>query len=87
MSVCRSCLEPIVWATTAEGNKMPLDAEPHEEGNVRLLEDGTCEVVGPLETLIAAGEGVRLHRSHFATCPEAAHWRGTTRAEVERVDG
>lgn len=87
MSKCRSCLAAIVWARTEDGKAMPLDAEPHEEGNIRLLEDGTCEVVGPLEALIARGEGMELRRSHFATCPEAAHWRGRTRKEVERVDG
>jgi len=49
---------------------MPLDAEPHEEGNILL------EVDPPHGTVVKVVEpGAGLYRSHFATCPHAAGHR------------
>lgn len=50
---------------------MPLDAEPSQDGNVRLA-DGRAEVLGPLE---ATASREVLYLSHFATCPQAASHR------------
>lgn len=58
---------------------MPLDLDPHPDGNVRLGWVG-----GELLALVLAGaelEGARvepggnLYRSHFVTCPDADRWR------------
>lgn len=69
---CRSCGARLVWATTAAGEPMPLDAEPVPGiGNVRLA-DGRAEVLGPLE---AAASSEVLYTAHFATCPDAAMHR------------
>ncbi len=62
---CKSCGKPILWATTPAGKAMPLDAESETWW---LLEGG-----------VAIGEsrcrGVVVHRSHFATCPQAGEHR------------
>lgn len=76
---CRSCQQPIRWATTPAGRVMPLDLDPHPDGNVRLGWVG-----GEQLALVLAGaelEAARiddpraLYRSHFATCPDADRWR------------
>ena len=45
---------------------MPVDAVPHERGNLCLLGD---RLVGPDEP------GATRHISHFATCKDAVNWR------------
>lgn len=67
---CRSCGAPVIFATTANGTSMPLDAVPYLGGNVRLVDGWRAEVVGPLEAM-----DVELYGSHFATCPQAKEWR------------
>lgn len=75
-STCRSCGRPIRWAKTPGGKAMPLDLEPHPQGNVTLGEDGMAQVLGDMLTRAAAANaGVRLYRSHFATCLHAAAHR------------
>lgn len=63
---CRSCGDPILWVKTVNGYRMPLDAEPAENGNIVLL-DGVAHVrkdqTGP------------RYLSHFATCIHAASHR------------
>lgn len=78
MSACNSCHAPVIWAETRTGKRMPVDTRPHPDGNVRIVAHPSgvqmAEVLGPLE--VAAAEQP-LHRSHFATCPNAAqHRRG-----------
>lgn len=74
-TVCSSCEREIVWALTARGKRMPLDADPVEEWtDLRgkfVLRDGVAlaAVNAPPE----AGEQVYV--SHFATCPQAAQHR------------
>lgn len=34
---CRSCSARIVWAVTSRGRPMPVDAEPHPDGDIRLI--------------------------------------------------
>jgi hypothetical protein len=70
--VCRSCGAPIVWARTDSGKRMPVDADPSEDGTLVLEQAGAvlrAHVVGTVP-----GEGSR-HRAHFATCPDAESWR------------
>src|SRR5262249_13148221 len=66
---CRSCGASIVWAFTASGKRMPVDADPDERGNLEIRsEEGTMfvDVVEP---------GAGTHRPHFATCPESNSWQ------------
>lgn len=68
MSVsCKSCGAAILWALTDNGKRMPVNAEPVENGNLLLVADED----GP--RAIYATQGT--HVSHFATCPYAENWR------------
>jgi len=70
---CRSCGAPILWVVTvASGKRMPLDAEPGPAGNLVLLTGGRARAAEP-------DDRPPLHTSHFATCPQAAEWRGKKR--------
>lgn len=71
MSTCRSCGAEIIWALTDSGKRMPVDAEPVEGGNLRLIPDGD---VVRVEVVMGGGAPLQ-HRPHFATCPEADIWR------------
>lgn len=79
-TVCNSCHAPIFWAsTTAKGKPMPLDLEPHDNGNVEVIEGQhgpLATVLGPLEVQLARGVGSDLFMPHHATCPDAADWKG-----------
>jgi hypothetical protein len=76
---CRSCGAPILWATVElSSTRMPVDADPAPEGNVLIRrEPGRiwARVLGGAELRQARHEHESLHRSHFATCPDAADWR------------
>ena len=67
--------------TEKTGKTMPVDAEPVENGNVRLEERGQITNFGnPASTAIydttdsLFGENTR-YVSHFVTCPNAPEWR------------
>jgi hypothetical protein len=68
MSVCKSCGAPLLWAKTAAGQRMPLDAVPSP--------DGGWVYAGP-EKIRAAVEDDTVARyvPHWATCPDAASHR------------
>lgn len=73
MDTCRSCGAKVIWANNQNGNRMILDAEPAKEGgNIILMADGTCHV---LKKKDVTGCPDALHKSHHATCPDAAKWR------------
>lgn len=77
-TVCRSanCDARIVWARSSlTGRPIPVDAEPHPDGNVFLYRDRELGVTAQVLTRAAAAEGTGLHRSHFASCPDADGWR------------
>jgi len=70
---CKSCGARIIWTLTMKGKRMPVDADPVENGNIALVEGEnvvTSTVVEP-----ARVPGVLLYVSHFATCPNAAQHR------------
>jgi hypothetical protein len=72
MPTCKSCGVEIIWRRSINSGKaMPIDADPADNGNVRLVGSAECEVVprGDLEQARADGEVLRL--SHFVTCPDA----------------
>lgn len=83
MSACSSCRRPILWCVTEGGKRMPIDPEPHADGNVvktgatDLVYGKPVPVVRVLDdatmTLfdtVPAGVEPRFV-SHFATCPDA----------------
>lgn len=86
MATCRGqrCKAEILFAWTGK-KSMPVDPEPHPDGNVRLhrVPDSsrqggyryTAEVLGPLEVELARADGTELHMSHHATCVDAAAFR------------
>jgi hypothetical protein len=78
ISYCRSCREPIFWAVTSNGRRMPVDPLPVPSGNV-LIASGTrsfeAYVLGATAASGALEQGVALHFSHFTTCPQASDHR------------
>lgn len=89
MNACTSCGAPILWAWVGK-TRMPLDPEPvafeqaglvaynPRTGGGRMLVNAELAHVGEWK----AG-GVTVHRSHFATCPNAAHHRRGTPGQLE----
>lgn len=78
MAECRSCGAPILWGETKAGKKMPIDAESSPSGTVRYrsgVGGATLEFLTPLEAAAARLDGIKLHTSHFATCPHADEHR------------
>ena len=76
-ATCKSCAAPIIWTVTHKGNRMPVDAEPVEGGNVVLRRDGEAliaEYPGKEHPSLFEDDGVR-YVSHFSTCPEGKEWR------------
>lgn len=74
---CRSCGAKIIWTETeATGKKMPIDyAEDAEKGNIVILDNGKARVLGGDALTEAQDERLKLHTSHFATCPNAKSHR------------
>jgi hypothetical protein len=73
MSKCVSCSASILWAITNNDKFMPVDAEPSENGNVELVEEGRIRrAVVHTQPLLAP---IPLHTSHFVTCPSASEHR------------
>lgn len=75
MSLCRSCDAEILWATTAAGKAMPLDAVPNPNGNVEAV----CDAHGRW-SVVAVYKGPDLfgavrYMPHHATCPNADEHR------------
>ncbi|MBM0256374.1 hypothetical protein [Micromonospora sp. 4G55] len=73
---CRSCKARFVWATHQRTLRpMPVDVAPSADGNLALAVTAagavTCRVVKPE---LAYGRQ-DLHKSHFATCPDADRHR------------
>lgn len=68
MPRCKSCKQPIQWVVTQFDKKLPIDPEPHPNGNIMLKNDGAAVVVTP------DYPGTK-YLSHFATCPNAKQHR------------
>lgn len=69
---CSACGAPIRWATTTKGRRMPIDPDPHPQGNIILEHLG--EGVAPIAH-VNAGPIEGGYRSHFVTCPNADDFR------------
>jgi hypothetical protein len=77
---CKSCNAPIVWATTAAGKPMPMDATPAAVGFELIGIDGTAaKKATPLIGEWELGSQRTVFVSHFSTCPHAARHRRVSR--------
>jgi hypothetical protein len=79
VTTCRSCDAPVIWLTLRPGGKrMPVDAEPADDGNILADLVAGMGVVVPaseLEYMKEATPDEPFYRSHFSTCPDADGWR------------
>ncbi len=72
LATCPSCGARIRWALTERSRNIPVDPEPHPEGNLRVEDRRGLDRA----IVVAPGTEPVLYRSHFATCPNAtAHRR------------
>ncbi len=91
-SKCRSCQAAVYWVVTANGKKMPVDAEPTGNGGFYLFqrpERGDVEAhlaavhvksSRPEDEAVIAGasrRGQNRYTSHFETCPQREQHRRT----------
>ena len=72
---CGACHRPLVFASTTNGNVMPLDPDPTPTGNIHYIDSTFVNVTTGLLLEAARNTGELLFVSHFATCPEAARYR------------
>jgi len=65
---CRSCGASLIWGVNAQGERVPVDAEPRKRITLWPSKD---QALPPLASLIDT------YVSHWATCssPEAQAWR------------
>lgn len=81
MGRCSSCGAPVFWAITVNRKRIPIDEVPVDDGNIEITVDPKgrrlASVIPPLflSTPIPAIAGHVRYKSHFATCPNAAHHR------------
>jgi hypothetical protein len=70
MSFCKSCGAVVHWYKTNNGKNIPLDPDPHPEGNVQI------NVVQNVATVVRPGSvDGPAYRSHFVTCPDSVKHR------------
>ena len=84
-SRCESCRAPIIWATTTDGKRMPVNAKPSPiAGNVAIDRNGSGRIVATVlakqrAARLRATNAVPLYLSHFVDCPQANQHRRRTR--------
>ena len=74
LGICRTCRQPILWAVTTTGRRIPVDVHPTERGNLTLVTDGHQLIAG----VHVDADGPR-YLSHFATCKDANRHRKARR--------
>lgn len=67
MATCGRCPASITWVRTAAGRPMPLDAVPHADGNVVLV-NGVAVVLGAKGAEGVAAVDATRWMPHWATC-------------------
>lgn len=79
MAKCQGCGAEIRWLENIDsGRKAPVDPEPVDRGNVRIVRMAKGEafvVIPPSRIEAAALAGTVLHQLHFATCPQAERFK------------
>lgn len=74
---CSSCRAEIIWATTENGKRMPLDAVPVRLKPGMYVLRGT----GSVPQAVTLGKHLDtepLFMNHWATCPNASSHRGSS---------
>jgi hypothetical protein len=70
---CRACPARIRWIVNDNGNRQPLDADPHPDGTIAIDADdmhrGHQLTAVQLAILRARAEPPELFMPHHATCP------------------
>lgn len=82
-SRCSKCNAPIVWALTVNGKYQPLDGQPNDAGNLRLLDEFHATDKGVLQRVVVVkadatlefGDSGERWMPHHATCPYADEFR------------
>lgn len=76
------CDAEIIWCrNTSTGRAMPVDADPHPQGNIQIHAPHSdrsmpsMSVQNPRRAAVARMAGTKFHLSHFKTCPAAADFR------------
>lgn len=75
-SPCRYCGEPVVWALTKTGKRMPVDPQPDPAGNVVLTTTTGSLSETPLALVLGSADQRAevnpddLHTSHMQTCQQ-----------------
>lgn len=73
---CKSCGARVIWAVSALGRKLPVDAAPDPAGQWWLTTDDPRATVPNFRRVdLYTPEGTPHYTSHFVTCPEAGKWR------------
>jgi len=67
MASCKACNAVIEWHKTEAGNNIPIDPEPHPQGNL-VFRSAKAVYMRP-------GSEPKMYRSHFSTCPKAGDFR------------
>jgi hypothetical protein len=77
VGVCKRCGDPVVWAVTEAGKRMPVDLEPTEGGTIELTPGRRPAAIvhSKQAAAAAAASGTPLRTSHFATCRRADRHR------------
>lgn len=77
MARCKDCDASIRFLRLESGRKMPVDVDPHIQGNVAVTDEDR-----DLGKVLAKGEGWvgNRYRPHWMTCPNAAMFRDKRRA-------
>lgn len=81
-SRCSKCHAPILWALTVNDKPQPLDAEPNDAGNLRLLDEFIATDRGVVQRVVVVkpgtmefGDSGARYMPHHATCPHADQFR------------
>lgn len=81
---CKACGAAIRWVVTyARDQRMPVDYDPHEDGNVVVYNHGRADVYR--DTPRSIPDTATLHFSHHATCPHADEFRGRPAPQPEAL--
>jgi hypothetical protein len=67
MAFCKACDAVIDWHKTEAGKNIPIDPEPHPEGNIMFK--------AAKAVYAKAGTVPTMYRSHFVTCTTPARFR------------